>query len=215
MPDKKTSNHDADNRARNGSADEPEFQVKDRRHWVDDEQDDDGDDESSTGPARPTIVDGYRQRAEDAELKLREYIEAFKKSQEEQEQFRSRMSRDVDRRVELQFGELVAELLELLDDLDLALTHVDDVPEARPLAEGVVLARNRFLGALERRGVRRVSPDGAPFDPNEAEAMRVDPVDSAEEDGTVTETLRPGYTLGDRVIRAARVAVGRFSDSRD
>ena len=39
--------------------------------------------------------------------------------------------------------------------------------------------------------------------------MRVDPVDDAEQDGVVTETLRPGYRLGDNLIRPARVAVGR------
>ena len=214
MPDDKTTKPGAIGDPRDETAEDDEFRVSDRRHWVDAE-DSESDDSGPAEPARPTVLEGYRQRAEQAEVKLREYIEAFKRSQEEQEQFRARMSRDVERRVDLQFGELVAELLELLDDLDLALNHVADVPEARPLAEGVVLARDRFLSALERRGVRRVSPDGAPFDPNEAEAMRVDPVPSPEADGTVTETLRPGYTLGDRVIRAARVAVGRFTDPRD
>ena len=98
-----------------------------------------------------------------------------------------------------------------MDDLDLALAHADSVPEARPLADGVAMARTRFLTGLERQGIERIAPDGQPFDPIEAEALRVDPVDSPEMDNVVTETLQPGYRMGDRVIRPARVAVGRHT----
>jgi molecular chaperone GrpE (heat shock protein) len=119
------------------------------------------------------------------------------------------MSRDVDRRVELQFGGLVEELLDAMDNLDLALEHVNEVPEAEPLARGVELARKRFLEALERHGVEQVDPEGDEFDPNEAEAMQVEPVSEPEMSGRVTRVLRPGYRLGERVIRPARVAVGR------
>ena len=101
------------------------------------------------------------------------------------------------------------ELLETVDNLDLALNHLDGVAGAEPLAQGVRLARDRFLAALERHGVEKIEPHGEPFDPNEAEAVRVDPLDSDERDGQVTETLQPGYRLGDCLIRPARVAVGR------
>jgi molecular chaperone GrpE len=121
------------------------------------------------------------------------------------------MKRDVDRRVDLKFGEVVGELLESVDDLELAMAHVADVPEALSLLEGLTLARNRFLGTLERHGVEALDPMDGEFDPNQEEAVRVDPVDSKERDGTVTETLRPGYRLGELIIRPARVAVGRYT----
>jgi molecular chaperone GrpE len=73
-----------------------------------------------------------------------------------------------------------------------------------------LLARDRFLATLERHGVTRLSLDGEEYDPNLAEAMRVDAVDDPERSGKVTETLRPGYRLGDRVVRPAQVAVGRL-----
>jgi molecular chaperone GrpE len=184
------------------------FRVQDRRHWAE-EREAEPDEESSV-PKQPTLIDEFRARAESAEQKLQEYIDAFKRFKAEHEEFRERLNRDVDRRVELKFGELVSELLDSVDDLDLALEHSSQVPEAEPLAQGVELARKRFLGVLERHGVSRVIPDGEEFDPNEAEAVRVDPVDSAERNHRVTETIRPGYRLGERVIRAARVAVGRY-----
>ena len=190
--------------------DEPTIRVEDRRHWARDEEEETSDDQTGHEGARPTMIDEFRERAVSAEQKLQEYIEAFKSFRDEQEQFRSRMSRDVDRRVELSFGGMVAELLEALDDLDLALDHARRADEAEALVTGVELARRRFMATLERHGVEQLHPAGEPFDPNDAEAVRVDPVDSSERDGKVTEVLRPGYRLGERLIRAAQVAVGRF-----
>lgn len=189
------------------------FKVEDRRHWA--VQDEAEPAEGAVEPARPTLLDEYRERTEKAEQKLQEYIEAFKKFKDEQEAFRERMQRDVNRRVELQFGELVRTLLESLDNLDLAMNHARDVPEAAPLIEGLTLARDRFLTSLEEHGVERLVPESSRFDPNEAEAVRVDPVDAPEREGEVTETIRPGYRLGDLVIRPARVAVGRYVPKPD
>lgn len=186
-----------------------EFRVQDRRHWAGADRDD--ADEEPSPPKQPTMLDEFRLRAEAAEQQLQEYIEAFKRFREEHEEFRERLNRDVERRVELKFGEMVGELLDTVDDLDLALEHSARIPEAEPLAQGVELARRRFLGILERHGVTQVAPDGEEFDPNEAEAVRVDPVEEKSDNDRVTETLRPGYRLGDRVIRAARVAVGRYA----
>ncbi|HET9298983.1 MAG TPA: nucleotide exchange factor GrpE, partial [Candidatus Polarisedimenticolaceae bacterium] len=88
---------------------------------------------------------------------------------------------------------------------------VAGVPDAEPLARGVSLSVQRFLQILERHGVVRIAPDGEPFDPAVAEAVRVDPVTDPELDGVVTETMRPGYRLGDQLVRPAAVAVGRAS----
>jgi molecular chaperone GrpE len=186
---------------------ESPFKVQDRRHWAREDRDDDEPEE--TASTRPTIVEEYEERARAAEARLQEYIAAFKEAQAEHDAFRERLGKDVDRRVALQFAELISELLLSVDDLELALGHVDQVPEAKPLAEGVALARDRFLASLERHGVEKVDPTGEEFDPNTSEAVRVDPVDETERDGKVTETVRPGYRLGDHVVRPARVAVGR------
>jgi molecular chaperone GrpE len=196
-----------------GESEEQEFKVDDRRHW---QRDDESGEAAPTEvePIKPSILDEYRERAEAAESTLLEYIEAFKRHKADQEQVRERLARDVGREVDLKFGQLVAELLETLDDLDLSLEHVRRVEGAEPLAEGVEIARDRFLATLHKHGVEKISPEGAPFDPNEAEAVRVDPVDSADADHVVTETLQPGYKLRDRVIRAARVAVGQFKSPK-
>jgi molecular chaperone GrpE len=188
-----------------------EFKVEDRRHWVQEDEPPEEAESEAAEVKQPTLLDEYRQRAEAAERKLQEYIEAFKRFKDEQEEYRLRLSRDVDRRVDLKFGEMVGELLESMDNLDLAVSHVNGVPEAAPLAEGVEMAQRRFLNTLEQHGIEKISPEGEMFDPNEAEAVRVDSLASPDDNGKVTETLRPGYKLGARVIRPARVAVARFT----
>jgi molecular chaperone GrpE len=190
-----------------GNGEPVKIKVEDRRYWAQDEYEENG--EAEPPSTQPTIIDDYRQRTEDAERQLQEYIAAFKKSQAEQEEYRLRLERDVGRKVELKFGAVAAELLECLDELEIAADHVREAPDAEPLARGVDLVRDRFLSTLERNGVERIDVDGEEFDPNEAEAIRLDPVDDPELDGKVTETVRPGYRLGDRVIRPARVAVGK------
>lgn len=188
--------------------DTEEIKVTDRRHWAIGEEDEEADAKDAT-PAVPTIIDEFRDRAEQAENKLQEYIDAFKGFKDEQEQVRARLRRDIDRRVAQKFGELVGDLLESLDELDLALQHAETMDSAKSLIEGLSMTRRRFLQTLERHGVEPISPEGDLFDPNIAEALRMDPVDSQERHDRVTETLRPGYRLGEYVIRPARVAVGR------
>jgi molecular chaperone GrpE (heat shock protein) len=205
---KKTEGQNAENAP---VENEEEFRVEDRRHWAHGDEQPEEDEDAVAEIKHPTLLDEYRLRAEAAERKLQEYIEAFKRFKDEQEEYRLRMSRDIDRRVDLKFGEMVGELLESMDNLDLAVSHAHGVPEAAPLAQGVEMARRRFLSTLEQHGVEKISPEGTLFDPNEAEAVRVDNLESPDDNGKVTETLRPGYQLGERVIRPARVAVGRFS----
>lgn len=185
----------------------PEIRVEDRRHWM---RDDTDDEDSPPASTTPTIIDEYRERAEAAEARLQEYIAAFKQAESEQDAFRERLQRDVDRKVRLQFAGLVEELLSFVDDLDLALGHAPDEPATASLAQGVGMARDRLLGSLQQRGVERLTHDGETFDPNVAEAVQLDAVDDPERDGTVTATLRPGYRLGDHVVRPARVAVGKY-----
>lgn len=189
-------------------ANRPTVKVEDRRHWARSAEDAETD-----GAEAPPIVDPEREslvlRAETAEAKLREYQAAFLQYRSEQEQVRQRLNRDVERRVQSAFGSLVTDLLESLDDLDRALEHATGVADADPLARGVALARERFLAALARSGIERIDPTGAAFDPNVAEAVGVAPVEEAATEGTVVRTDRPGYRLGDRVIRPARVIVGR------
>lgn len=192
------------------------MKVHDKRHGArGDEPDDDpspaGNGESSAPAAvDPAELEAVRARAEGAERKLREVHDAFRAAKDDLDRTRARLERDLERKVALKFGDLAADLLESLDDLDRAIDVGSLVPAAAPVLEGVRIVRERLLADLQRAGVERVDPIGAPYDPNVAEAVGVAPVRDPARVDTVVELVRAGYRLGDRVIRPARVLVGRL-----
>jgi molecular chaperone GrpE len=158
----------------------------------------------------PEEFEALRVRAEGAERKLREIQATFLAAKAELDATRARLERDLARKVEIKFADLVADLLESADDLDRAIEHGSTADAAAPMVQGVALARERFLSSLVRAGLQRIDPVGQPYDPNVAEAAGVVPVDDPEAHDTVVRLERVGYKLGGRVIRPARVLVGQL-----
>ena len=108
--------------------------------------------------------------------------------------------------------ELARELLTVVDNLqrtvEAAQKHSRASAESSALIEGVQATLRAFLQTLERFGVRPIDARGKSFDPNFHEAvMEVD--DSSSPPGTVTQVLQQGYTIHNRLLRPARVAVSK------
>lgn len=190
------------------------IKVEDKRHWA---RASDDAPESAAGEKPESLetidsaeLEAMRGRAEAAERKLREVQETFLSARSDLERTRERLERDLERKVSIRFGDLAADLLESVDDLDRAIEAGANAPGAAPLLQGVALARDRFLAALQRAGVTRIDPAGQPYDPNVAEAVSVAPVDDPAMASAVVQVVRAGYAIGDRVIRPARVVVGRL-----
>jgi len=158
----------------------------------------------------PQEFEALRVRAEGAERKLREVQTTFLAAKAELDATRVRLERDLARKVDIKFADLVSDLLECADDLDRAIEHGATIPAAIPVVKGVVLARDRFLAALSKAGLERIDPVGQAYDPNIAEAAGVVPVDDPAAHDTVVRLERVGYRLSGRVIRPARVLVGQL-----
>ena len=117
--------------------------------------------------------------------------------------FKKRVARERQELVTLANERLVKELLPILDDLERALVAAAEHEEAR-LEEGVRLVHRELGSLLERNGVKEIDTGGA-FDPNVHEALLVQPSEAGE--GSVIDVVQKGYTLGERVVRPARVVV--------
>src|SRR3954464_15946667 len=98
---------------------------------------------------------------------------------------------------------LVKGLLPILDDLERALTAAAEHEEAA-LEEGVGLVHRSLASLLERQGLEPISTEGK-FDPHVHEALLSQP--SEADEGSVIDVVQKGYTLGDRVVRPARVVI--------
>lgn len=118
--------------------------------------------------------------------------------------YRKRVARDHAELSQRANERLLNELLPVLDDLERALEAAAEHEEAK-LEEGVRLVHRALVGLVERHGLKEIATNGS-FDPHVHEALLTQPGEGAEE-GSVLQVLQKGYTLGDRVLRPARVIV--------
>ena len=132
-----------------------------------------------------------------------EYLDALQRVKAEFDNYRKRAARDQESLVARAHESLVKELLPILDDLERALEAAAEHEEAK-LEEGVRLVHRSLRDLLAKEGLTEVETNGK-FDPHVHEALLSQPSD--EEEGTVIEVVQKGYTLGDRVVRPARVVV--------
>jgi molecular chaperone GrpE (heat shock protein) len=149
----------------------------------------------------PSYVDELRDRAERAQAEARAETDAAK----------ARLERHYEGRLAAARAEVIATILPVLDNLELALAVPD--AEASVLYDGVVATRDQFVKQLAELGAEPVAGEGAPFDPEVHEAVDTVPVDNAASDGRITDVLRRGFKVGERLVRPSIVRVGRFVES--
>ena len=101
----------------------------------------------------------------------------------------------------------VAAILPLLDDFERATADKTEDPQA--IKEGYELIYKKFLKALETLGVNKIETDNADFNVDYHEAIAMVPGMGDDKKGKVIDCVQTGYTLNDKVIRHAKVAVGQ------
>ncbi len=118
-----------------------------------------------------------------------------------------RSAQNLEDGVELARGDLLRQLVPVLDHFDNALAAAPEAAEAKSLHDGLRIVRDELLKVLRDNGVQRIEPEvGEPFNPEQHEAMLRQPADGVAPNH-VTVTMQPGYVYGKRTLRAAKVAV--------
>jgi len=103
----------------------------------------------------------------------------------------------------------ITALLPVLDDFDRAKKIAEDESTAETFSEGVRLVYNKLYNILEQKGLEPMESDGEPFDPELHEAFTEIPAPSEEMKGRVVDTIEKGFKLKDKIIRHAKVVVGK------
>lgn len=101
----------------------------------------------------------------------------------------------------------ITAILPVLDDFERAITDKSDDPKA--IKEGIQLIYNKFNKILESIGVNKIEPVGKDFDVDYHEAVAMIPIGEDDKKGKVIDCIQTGYTLNNKVIRHAKVAVGQ------
>jgi molecular chaperone GrpE len=124
----------------------------------------------------------------------------------EYDNFRRRSERERRELTEQATGDLLGDLLPVVDDLERALAA--DTEDGDAYRRGVEIIHKQLLDVMARRGVAPIEAVGADFDPNLHQAVAHEPGDG-HRDGEVVEELRRGYTLRQRLLRPSMVKVAK------
>jgi molecular chaperone GrpE len=188
----------------------PEIQVVDRRWWAR------GDAGEGDGGAatfeKPSYVREIEDRLAAKDQELRATLTRYREANAEFEQARLRMRRDVAKEVERGTRAILADLLDVVDNLDRAIDAARASAPGTALLQGVEMVRAQFLAKLDGLGVKTIHTTGLAFDPSVHEAATTVPVTDPDQDGLVVGVIRQGYTIGDDVLRPAVVAVAALTN---
>jgi molecular chaperone GrpE len=145
---------------------------------------------------------------DDLKIKLNDYSEGWKRERADFTNYRNRILRDQDVTKQDITAQVVKKYLDVNDDIELALKNAPKNGELTNWVEGIQLIAQKLQNILESEGVQRIPAENEIFNPNRHEAIATE--DNPQfESGRIIEIIQQGYTIGDRVIRPARVKIAK------
>jgi molecular chaperone GrpE len=198
---------------RSARDDDDQIRVTDRRRI---QVDDSNDPNVTVEPPslKPSYVE-LEALTKAAEQKVQELNARFeqlrRQLQKETDETRQRLNKAADERAHRQKADFIAALLPVLDNLERANEAAAAGASIVDVAEGVRQTASSFENALTAAGVEPIESVGQPFDPELHEAVETAAVEPEDEGKVLAEHSR-GYKMGDRLLRPARVKVGRYSE---
>ena len=181
--------------------------------------------ENKINDIAPEIVDNLEEVADSPEtqpdeaetltMQLEATQEALEKEKKEYlflmaefDNYRKRVTKEKAEIIKNGAEKVLAGLLPIVDDFERGLKATKDAENAESLREGMELIYNKLIKYLENNGVKAMESTGKDFDPEFHEAIASIPAPSEDLKGKVIDTTQTGYTINDKVLRHAKVAVG-------
>ena len=173
---------------------------------------------SASEPGGLHVPDPKPGQADEAssDIELNDLKERFLRLAAELENTRRRAEREKSDAGRYAIANFARDLLGVADNFERALHHAggDDAPTSKEALSGIVsglrMTEKELLSVLDRHGIKRVAPAGEKFDPNLHQAVAQVP-NASIPSGHVVDVAQPGFTIGDRVLRAAMVTVSSGS----
>ena len=188
------------------------LRVTDRRRVYLDDEREPSSDLTEAPSLKPAYVEELEARTRAAEQKLTEVQSRFdqlrQELQRETDETRQRLNRAAEERAMRDKANFIASLLPVMDNLTRAIQASEGSGSLETLATGVRSTAASFENALANAGVEAIDSVGQDFDPELHEAVDTVPVDPSQ-DGKIVNEYSRGFRIGDRLLRPARVRVGR------
>lgn len=164
---------------------------------------------NSKSKSKTSKKDKTLERLEELEQELTESKDKFLRLFAEFDNFKKRTAKE---RMELRSTaamDTLQSLLPVLDDFDRAKKVAEDKNTEEVFTEGVNLVYQKLQSVMGARGVKKMESTGEDFDPELHEAITEIPAPNEEMKGKIIDTIEPGYYLNDKIIRYAKVVVGK------
>jgi len=145
---------------------------------------------------------GLRARAEERN----KFLALLQRTQADFENYQKRNQREREQERRYWHGALALDVLPVIDNLERAMTAAKQAGESGPLVQGVGLVQTQLVDMLKRHGITPIDALNKPFDPNLHQAVMQQKAPN-QPANTVVQVLENGFTIHDRVLRPARVAV--------
>lgn len=164
-------------------------------------------DEKTDAPEYPDAAEAVASTdpVSDLQRERDDYYDRWVRKAAEFDNYRKRVERERREQADQKVVDLLQDLLQVVDDFDLALTVASD-DSAGPYRKGFELIHSKLHDLLRRHRVRAIDALGTDFDPNVHQAV-IQEVSPSHREGEVIGELRRGYMMGDRLLRPAMVKV--------
>ncbi len=195
---------------------EDELKVTDRRRiYLDPDDAEQVNEEVEQPNLKPRYVEELEARTQAAERQVQDVQARFdqlrQQLQRETDETRQRLNRSADERAAMEKARFITTFLPVFDDLNRAIEAVSQDAPREAILEGMRRISTSVQNALTNAGVESVAAIGEEFDPELHEAVDTGETD-ADMDGRVISEYSRGFRMGDRLLRPARVKVGRAHD---
>ncbi|MGN0009817.1 MAG: nucleotide exchange factor GrpE [Marinilabiliaceae bacterium] len=156
-----------------------------------------------------TKADAEEQPSEADTLKkqVAELNDKYMRTCAEYDNYRKRTVREKADLIKSAGADILLGLLPVVDDMERALSHINEASDVEALKEGVNLIYKKFNDYLAKRGVKEIETKGLPLDTNVHEAITMIPAPTPDMKGKILDCTEKGYMLGDKVLRFAKVVV--------
>lgn len=190
-----------------------ELRVTDRRRiYLDDDGAERVNEEIEQPNLKPSYVEELEARTKAAERQVQEVQARFdqlrQQLQRETDETRQRLNRAADERAQREKAKFIADLLPAMDDLNRAIDAVSGNASREAMLEGIRRILTSFESALTNADVEPIVAVGEEFNPELHEAVDTEET-SGDMDGRIIDEYSRGFRMGDRLLRPARVKVGR------
>lgn len=143
------------------------------------------------------------------EKEVAEFKDKYLRQAAEFDNFRKRTAKERLELIQTASKDLMISLLDVLDDMERAQKQIDQASDPEAIKQGVMLVFNKSKNILQAKGLKAMESIGQDFDPDMHEAITEVPAPNEKLKGKVLDEVQKGYYLNDKIIRFAKVVVGK------